>query len=124
MVVLAAALDGAATAAWSRARCSLLRDGGVSGLRESAADRVACELDAVAHSEPLERLATLGAGGVGHEFESLRSFATVTSTAAVTAKSTIMIGARIHICPTAPARTTSATTNRAHEVKMISNVSP
>jgi hypothetical protein len=34
---------------------------------------------------------------VGHLFESWRSFATVTSTAAVTAKSTNMIGARIHI---------------------------
>ena len=34
---------------------------------------------------------------VGHGFESWRSFATVTSTAAVTAKSTNMIGARIHI---------------------------
>ena len=34
---------------------------------------------------------------VGHGFEFCRSFATVTSTAAVTAKSTSMIGARIHI---------------------------
>jgi hypothetical protein len=52
--VRAAALDGAATAAWSRPRCSLPGDGGVSGLHEPAADRVACEFDAVAHSELLE----------------------------------------------------------------------
>ena len=59
-----------------------------------------------------------------HQASPSISFATVTRTAVVTARSAIMTGTRIHQLPTAPTRTTSATIRRADAVNTTSRMSP
>ena len=68
--------------------------------------------------------ATASSGRERHQESPSISLATVTRTAAVTARSAIITGIRIHQLPTAPTRTTSATIRRADAVNTTSRMSP